>query len=180
MPTKTKAPVMEAPVIEEQFEPETEGEDNAIAVLIGEQLLAFYTEKAEEGMAQNDIAYKAGYFSVTKKGALRINVTQFHEALLAAKGVPVAKKKSVTGRGRGSAGLTRARVSGTGMLLVSQLAVREVGAEPGAIFQVSFPAEGQILLTNTGEIVPITPRGKASGEELGTPLLDELEEGGEA
>jgi hypothetical protein len=200
MPTKTKTPVMEAPVIEEeQFEPEApelggyeeafgEGEDasadeaeageedDTATCLAGEDLLRFYDAKSAEGVAHKEIAYQAGYFSVTKKGSERVNLTGFNEALLEAKGVPVSKKKSIMGRGRGSAGLTRARVSGAGVLLVSQLAVREVGAEAGSIFQVSFPGEGQILLTATGEIVPVTPRG-GSEEEPGTPLLDAPEEG---
>jgi hypothetical protein len=195
MPTKTKSPVMEPPVIEdEQLEPEApelggheeafgEGEadeeDGTVAMLTGAELLELHAAKVAEGMALKDIAYQAGYFGITKDGKTRIALNAFKDALLEANGISVAKKKSVMGRGRGSAGLTRARVSGAGVLLVSNMAVAHVGAEVGSIFQVSFPGEGQILLTATGEIVPVSPRGKGSEEEPGTPLLDGQEEGAE-
>jgi hypothetical protein len=202
MPTKTKAPVMEAPVIEDEQlepqevapefaelmdegedaftdEPETDEEDGTAAMLTGAELLELHAAKTAEGMALKDIAYQAGYFGITKDGKTRISLNAFKDALLEANGISVAKKKSVMGRGRGSAGLTRARVSGAGVLLVSNMAVAHVGAEVGSIFQVSFPGEGQILLTATGEIVPVSPRGKASEEEPGTSLLDGQEEGAE-
>lgn len=179
MPIKTKSAVMEPIVEEEQFEtgpePEFEIQDadysgaEQSGPLTGEELLAFYEEKAASGMGHKDIAYQAGYFSVTKTGIERVNSTQFNEALLSAKGVPVSTKRSSGGRGH--AGLSRARVSGAGILLVSQLAVRQVGGVPGSVFQVSYPAEGQILLTDTGEVTPINRR-KDSGEEPGTPLTD--------
>ena len=202
MPTKTKSPVMEPPVIEdEQLEPEAfgdgyeeedfaEGEDasadepeadeeeGTAALLTGAELLELHATKVAEGMALKDIAYQAGYFGITKDGKTRISLNAFKDALLEANGISVAKKKSVMGRGRGSAGLARARVSGAGVLLVSNMAVAHVGAEVGSIFQVSFPGEGQILLTATGEIVPVSPRGK-SQEEPGTSLLDGQEEGAE-
>ena len=167
MPTTKSTSVMEPPVLEEElYEQETEqvepveqsaGADEE-APLTGADLLEFYESKQAEGMSHKDIAYQAGYFSVTKNGLERVNSTQFNEALLEAKGVPVTVKRSSGGRGR--AGLTRARVSGQGVLLVSQLAVKNVGAEPGAVFAVSYPGDGQILLAPTGEVVPIRKRGE--------------------
>jgi hypothetical protein len=186
MPTKTKAAVMDEPeVIEQEYEdapePEFEIEDadysesdpDEADPLTGEELLAFHDEKAAQGMSLKDIAYMAGYFSVTKTGQERVNSTAFKDALLEAKGIAVGGKRS--GGGRGHAGLSRARVSGSGILLVSQLAVRNVDAGPGAVFSVSYPGDGQILLTPTGEVTPIVRR-KGSAEEPGTPLVDAIED----
>jgi hypothetical protein len=57
-------------------------------------------------------------------------------------------------------------------LLVSKLAVENVGGVPGAIFSVTYPGDGAILLTPTGKVTPISRR-KGSGEEPGTPPLDQ-------
>ena len=175
MPTKTKAAVMDEPeVIEQEYEAfEEQPEIDEDGPLTGEALLSFHDEKAAQGMSLKDIAYMAGYFSVTKTGQERVNSTAFKDALLEAKGIAVGGKRS--GGGRGHAGLSRARVSGSGILLVSQLAVRNVGAEPGAVFSVSYPGDGQILLAPTGEVTPIVRR-KGSAEEPGTPLIGAIED----
>jgi hypothetical protein len=191
MPTKTKAapePIIDEPeIIEEpQEEGEWEVDDSADysaaacsapeapepARLAGEELLAFYDEKQAIGRRHAEIAYDAGYYTVTKSGQERVTMAQFNAALLAAKGVDIGDKAS-GGGGRSHAGLTKARVSGQGILLVSQLATRHVGAEPGHVFEVSYPGDGQILLSPTGEVKPVVPRKAKTEEEPGTPLLDQ-------
>lgn len=140
--------------------------------LTGQELLSFYEEKQQTGRTHAEIAYDAGYYTVTKAGQERVTMAKFNAAMLEAKGVNTGGKFS--GGGRSHAGLTRARVSGQGILLVSQLATRHVGAEPGAVFEVSYPGEGTIVLTPTGEVKPVVPRkGNSEGEEPGTPLLDQ-------
>jgi hypothetical protein len=190
MPTKTKAalePIMEEPQIID--EPQEQGGQEIIdsadcsaaacpapespepVRLTGEELLAFYDEKQQAGRRHAEIAYDAGYYTVTKTGQERVTMAQFNAALLEAKGVNTGDKSA--GGGRSHAGLTKARVSGQGILLVSQLATRNVGAVEGSIFEVSYPGDGQILLTPTGEVKPVVPRKGKSAEEPGTPLLDQ-------
>ena len=190
MPTKTKAalePIMEEPQIID--EPQEQGDqeiidsaDYSVAAcpapespepvrLTGEELLAFYDEKQQAGRRHAEIAYDAGYYTVTKTGQERVTMAQFNAALLEAKGVNTGDKSA--GGGRSHAGLTKARVSGQGILLVSQLATRNVGAVEGSIFEVSYPGDGQILLTPTGEVKPVVPRKGKSAEEPGAPLLDQ-------
>lgn len=150
----------EEPVLTEPVQP---------ARLIGEDLLAFYEAKKQAGRRHAEIAYDAGYYSVTKAGQERVTMAQFNAAMLNAKGVDVGGKTGAAGRSH--AGLTKARVSGQGILLVSQLATRHVGAEPGYVFEVSYPGDGQILLTPTGEVKPVVSRKGQPEEEPGTPLL---------
>ncbi len=190
MPTKTKAalePIMEEPQIIDESQEQGDQEiidsaDYSVAAcpapespepvrLTGEELLAFYDEKQQAGRRHAEIAYDAGYYTVTKTGQERVTMAQFNAALLEAKGVNTGDKSA--GGGRSHAGLTKARVSGQGILLVSQLATRNVGAVEGSIFEVSYPGDGQILLTPTGEVKPVVPRKDKSAEEPGTPLLDQ-------
>ena len=186
MPTKTKAApelIEEEALIDGDWEaqdadysePEaceapTVFESELPARLIGQELIDFYNEKKEAGRAHAEIAFDAGYYTVTKAGQERVMMAQFNAAILEAQGISTGGKSS--GAGRSHAGLTKARVSGQGILLVSQLATRHVGAEPGAVFEVSYPGDGAIVLTPTGEIKPVVPR-KKSAEEPGAPLLDQ-------
>ena len=98
-------------------------------------------------------------------------MNQFNAALLYAQGIDTGVATS--GTGRSHAGKTQARISGSGILLVSQLATREVGGRPGDVYSVTYPGGGQILLSPTGENRPVEPRNKVI-EEPGTPLLDHV------
>lgn len=158
---------------------ESEDEEEGPVQLTGARLLEFYDAKRAQGCNHARIAFLAGYYSKTKTGSERVLKAQFNQRLLEAQGVDTGGGTgSGKGTGGGNAGLTRARVSGTGILLVSQLAARRVGAEPGYVFSVEYPQgdlEGpgaQILLTLTDEFKEVVPRGPrgATAEQPGTPL----------
>jgi hypothetical protein len=200
MPTKTKAASAEAELEDSALlegEPESgdwEIDDSADYSetaeddeqgdlpdrLSGQELLDFYAAEKAAGCAHADIAYKAGYYTVTKSGQERVMAAQFNEAMLRAQGIETGSKAA--GVGRSHAGLTKARVSGQGILLVSQLATRSIGADPGSVFSVEYPngdfkgPGAQILLTLTAEVKPVVAR-KAKGEleEPGIPLLDQAD-----
>lgn len=203
MPTKTKAATVE-PEVEEsallEAEPEEAdlwyvddsadysedaGDDEQGDLperLTGQELLDFYAAEKAAGCAHVDIAYKAGYYTVTKSGQERVMSAQFNEAMLRAQGIETGGKTAAGGGGRSHAGLTKARVSGQGILLVSQLATRSIGADPGAVFSVEYPhgdfkgPGAQILLTLTEEVKPVVARkNKGEPEEPGTPLLDQAD-----
>ena len=157
-------PDPEAVVTSEAQEPE------AVARLAGAELLAFYNEKTAAGRSYSDIALDAGYRKVTKTGQKRVMKSQFANALLQAQGIDTGT--SPTGSGGSHAGETRARVTGQGQLLVSQLAARKIGAQAGEVFEVSYPGDRTILLTPTGIVEPVRPRKGETIEQPGTPLLD--------
>lgn len=144
----------------------------APAPLSGEALLNFFNSK-RESLPVSEIARQAGYITLaTRDGKTqeRVMMSRFNAALLCAQGIDTGVSTSATGRSH--AGKTQARISGSGILLVSQLATREVGGQPGDVYSVTYPGDGQILLTPTGENRPVEPRKKAEIEEPGTPLLD--------
>jgi len=153
---------------EDDAEPSETEETERHERLAGKALLDFYNEKKAAGRNHYQIAYDAGYLTITKSGQERVMKAPFDKALLQAQGIDTG---SQSGPGRSHAGLTQARCSGQGILLVSQLATRHIGANPGDVFEVSYPGNGQILLRPTGEVKPVIPR-KRSEEQPGTPLLD--------
>jgi hypothetical protein len=96
MPTKAKAALVEPVEPEELEEPiedmayldaeepeelETLGTPERLS---GQELLDFYAAKKAEGFSHSDIAYKAGYYTVTKGGQERTMAAQFNEAMLLA------------------------------------------------------------------------------------------------
>jgi hypothetical protein len=196
MPTKTKAaapePVLEEPIetqdpeegledfgdlmadgasITEAAEPAEAAEPvEPVARLVGAELLAFHNKQKAAGRSHTEIAFDAGYQTITKTGQERVMVAQFNKALLEAQGIETGG--GPTGPGRSHAGETKARVSGQGILLVSQLATRKIGAKVGEVFDVSYPEGGCILLTPTGVVEPVKPRKSEPVEQPGTPLLD--------
>jgi hypothetical protein len=197
MPTKTKAaapePVLEEPIetqdpeegledfgdlmadgasITEAAEPAeaATGPVEPVARLVGAELLAFHNEQKAAGRSHTEIAFDAGYQTVTKTGQERVMVAQFNKALLEAQGIETGG--GPTGPGRSHAGETKARVSGQGILLVSQLATRKIGAKVGEVFDVSYPEDGGILLSPTGVVEPVRPRKGGPDGQPGTPLLD--------
>jgi hypothetical protein len=148
-------------------------EPEAVIRLTGAELLAFYKEKTAAGRSYPQIAFDAGYRTITKTGQERAMKTQFANAMLQAQGIDTGT--SPTGSGGSHAGETRARVTGQGQLLVSQLAARKIGAQAGEVFEVSYPSDRTILLTPTGIVEPVRPRKGESIEQPGTPLLDDAQ-----
>lgn len=199
MPTKTKAvapePVFEEPAanpyVEEALEDSGDWDDEGASIteaaepaealapteptepvtrLVGAELLDFHSEQKAAGRTHTEIAFDAGYQTITKTGQERVMVAQFNKALLEAQGIETGS--GPTGPGRSHAGETKARVSGQGILLVSQLATRKIGAQVGEVFDVSYPEGGGILLMPTGVVEPVRPRKSEPVEQPGTPLLD--------
>ena len=196
MPTKTKA-VAPKPVLEEPAGYEPDGQfdhspfvepaeattepaelvepaealapTQPVARLIGAELLAFHSEQKAAGRSHSEIAFDAGYQTITKTGQERVMIAQFNKALLEAQGIETGG--GPTGPGRSHAGETKARVSGQGILLVSQLATRKIGAQVGEVFDVSYPEGNCILLSPTGVVEPVKPRKGGPVEQPGTPLL---------
>lgn len=150
------------------------------APLVGEALLAFFNFN-RESLPASEIARQAGYVTLATRNGVtqeRVMMSRFNAALLFAQGIDTGTGNP--GTGRSHAGKTQARISGSGILLVSQLATREVEGRPGDVYSVTYPGGGQILLTPTGENRPVEPRSKSVIEEPGTPLFNDPSSFGEA
>ena len=72
--------------------------DLATAPLTGKALLQKVKELSH--LPRRETAKKCGYFTTTKDNQTRVNLTDFYDAVLAAKGVPLDPEGAKDGRGR--------------------------------------------------------------------------------
>lgn len=70
----------------------------ATAPLTGKALLQKVKELSH--LPRRETAKKCGYFTITKDNQTRVNLTDFYDAVLAAKGVPLDPEGAKDGRGR--------------------------------------------------------------------------------
>ena len=66
--------------------------------LTGKALLQKVKELSHK--PRRETAKDCGYYSVTKDGQVRVNLTEFYDAVLGAKGVPLEPGTAKDGRGR--------------------------------------------------------------------------------
>lgn len=140
--------------------------------LKGDALLEFFHDCKRSDWNLADIVREAGYVATTVAGVERLQVARFNAALLAAQHM-IEEKPS--GLRTSHAGKHRARVTGVGTLLLSRLAMQEVNAGVGDIFNLTYVGDGSIVISPTGENSPVKTRNR-SAEQPGTPLLDQAAE----
>ena len=101
-------------------------------VLVGKDLLA--KVKENDGLTKRELAKECGYYTVSKDGQSRVNLSEFYDALLAAKGIQLEPQKSADGRGReASYTLT---VHKNGQILIGAAYTQEMGLKTGDVFKI--------------------------------------------
>jgi len=101
--------------------------------LVGRELLKKVAELSTTA-SKKEIARAAGYLVTTKEGKERVKLSEFMNALLAAKGLSMNGQAPPTRGGRSAN--YRVQVQSNGNLLVGAAYTREMGVEPGADFQI--------------------------------------------
>ncbi len=104
----------------------------ATAPLTGRALLQKVKELSH--LPRRETAKQCGYYTVGKNKETRVNLTDFYDALLAAKGVPLDPEKSRDGRGR-EAGY-RVTVHKNGQIVIGSNYTESMGLKPGDEFQI--------------------------------------------
>ena len=84
-------------------------------------------------LSRRELARECGYYSTTKKGDVRINLAEFYEALLEAKGVVLDTESS---QKRGRDATYRVSVQKNGQILIGSAYTKEMNLEPGDVFEV--------------------------------------------
>ncbi|WP_353259943.1 AbrB family transcriptional regulator [Prochlorothrix hollandica] len=102
-----------------------------LPLLTGKALLNKTKELPD--LSRRDLARECGYFSATKKGEIRINLAEFYEALLQARGISL---DSESGQKRGREATYRVSVQKNGQILIGSAYTKEMGLEPGDVFEV--------------------------------------------
>lgn len=99
-------------------------------------------------LSKRETAKECGYYSITKDGQTRVNLGEFYDALLNAKGIQLEPEKSKDGRGR-EASYT-VRVHKNGQIVIGSAYTQEMGLQPGDEFQLKLGYK-HIRLEKIGE-----------------------------
>ncbi len=114
--------------------------------LTGKDLLKKVKELGH--LSKRQTAKECGYYSITKDGQTRVNLSEFYDALLTAKGIQLEPEKTREGRGR-EASYT-VTVHKNGQIVIGAAYTREMGLEPGDEFQLKLGYK-HIKLEKVGE-----------------------------
>ncbi len=100
--------------------------------LTGKALLQKVKELSQ--LPRRETAKQCGYYSVTKDGQTRVNLTDFYNAVLSAKGVPLDMGAAKDGRGREPT--YRVSVHKNGQIVIGSTYTEQMGLKPGDEFEI--------------------------------------------
>ncbi|MEL6931310.1 MAG: AbrB family transcriptional regulator [Cyanobacteria bacterium J06600_6] len=104
----------------------------ATAPLTGKALLQKVKELSH--LPRRETAKKCGYFTITKDKQTRVNLTDFYDAVLAAKGVPLDPEGAKDGRGREPT--YRVSVHKNGQIVIGSTYTQAMGLKEGDKFEI--------------------------------------------
>lgn len=85
-------------------------------------------------LSRRETAEECGYYNVTKDGQTRVNLTEFYNAVLEAKGVPLDPDGTKDGRGREPT--YRVSVHKNGQIVIGSTYTQAMGLQPGEEFEI--------------------------------------------
>ncbi len=100
--------------------------------LTGKALLQKVKELSH--LPRRETAKRCGYYTVTKNSQTRVNLTDFYDALLVAKGLPLDPEGSKDGRGREPT--YRVSVHKNGQIVIGAAYTQAMGLKPGDEFEI--------------------------------------------
>ena len=104
----------------------------ATAPLTGKALLQKVKELSH--LPRRETAKKCGYYTITKDKQTRVNLTDFYDAVLAAKGVPLDPEGAKDGRGREPT--YRVSVHKNGQIVIGSTYTQAMGLKEGDKFEI--------------------------------------------
>jgi hypothetical protein len=106
--------------------------ETPITPLTGKALLQKVKELSH--LSRRETAKRCGYYTVTKNKQTRVNLTDFYDALLVARGVPLSPEGSKDGRGREPT--YRVSVHKNGQIVIGAAYTQAMGLKPGDEFEI--------------------------------------------
>ncbi|EGJ33873.1 MULTISPECIES: AbrB family transcriptional regulator [Moorena] len=100
--------------------------------LTGKALLQKVKELSH--LPRRETAKRCGYYTITKTDQTRVNLTDFYDAVLGAKGVPLDPEGTKDGRGREPT--YRVSVHKNGQIVIGSTYTHAMGLEPGDEFEI--------------------------------------------
>ena len=104
--------------------------ETATAPLTGKALLQKVKELSH--LPRRETAKRCGYYTTTKSDQVRVNLTDFYDALLVARGVPLSPEGNKDGRGREPT--YRVSVHKNGQIVIGAAYTQAMGLKPGDEF----------------------------------------------
>ncbi len=106
--------------------------ETATAPLTGKALLQKVKELSH--LPRREKARRCGYYTVGKNSQTRVNLADFFEAVLEAKGTPLSAEGSKDGRGREPT--YRVSVHKNGQIVIGATYTEKMGLKPGDEFEI--------------------------------------------
>ena len=100
--------------------------------LIGKALLQKVKELSH--LPRRETAKRCGYYTLTKSNQVRVNLTDFYDAVLAARGIPLSPEGAKDGRGREPT--YRVSVHKNGQIVIGAAYTQAMGLKPGDEFEI--------------------------------------------
>lgn len=88
----------------------------------------------DSDLPRRELAKQCGYYTVTKEGQTRINLAEFYDAVLAAKGIALDPEATKNGRGREAT--YRVSVHKNGSIVIGANYTQSMGLKPGDEFEI--------------------------------------------
>ncbi|WP_254568816.1 AbrB family transcriptional regulator [Oscillatoria sp. HE19RPO] len=85
-------------------------------------------------LPRRETAKRCGYYSKSKNEDLRVNLTDFYDAVLEARGIPLSPEGSKDGRGREAT--YRVSVHKNGQIVIGSTYTQSMGLKPGDEFEI--------------------------------------------
>ncbi|NEO88294.1 MAG: AbrB family transcriptional regulator [Spirulina sp. SIO3F2] len=119
--------------------------------LTGKALLQKVKELSDQ--PRREKARQCGYYTTSKSGDVRVNLTEFYDALLGAQGVILNPDSAKDGRGREPT--YRVSVHKNGQIVIGSTYTEEMGLKPGDEFEIKLGYKHIKLnkLNEDGEVV---------------------------
>ncbi len=106
--------------------------ETTTAPLTGKALLQKVKELSH--LPRRETAKRCGYYTVTKSNQTRVNLTDFYDAVLAARGIPLSPEGSKDGRGREPT--YRVSVHKNGQIVIGSTYTEAMGLQSGDEFEI--------------------------------------------
>ena len=105
--------------------------ETATEQLTGKSLLQ---KIKSSNLPKRELAKECGYFSISKDDEVRVNLGDFYDAVLAAKGIALEPKSEKEGRGREAT--YRVTVHQNGKIVIGSSYTELMGLKPGDEFEI--------------------------------------------
>lgn len=136
--------------------------DTATTPLTGKALLQKVKELSH--LPRRETAKRCGYYTTTKNNQTRVNLTDFYDAVLAARGIPLSPEGPKDGRGREPT--YRVSVHKNGQIVIGATYTEAMGLKSGDEFEIKLGYKHiHLIQVDTDKNGSVNGKGVAADDE---------------